>query len=608
MKDSVLISSISKGLMASLLGGLFLFSYSCSSVKKDEAKKISKKQPRRSEKKINVGPTVPNTSFIDKTKEYGLSNIHAIAFNAVDINQDKLTDLIVLPNFYGRPQFYIFNRANHKFELWDHDPLPTDFKASFVVFEDLNRDGLVDLVSGVLNQKSEITQVPLKIYFGKMIQGKLQFIEQPLSLPPEPTSSVTIIDYNLDGWPDIFVSNWFDNTGNEPKMVADRLLENQQGKFKDVSHLLTKETVKDQSQIFPPEARPTFGSSSCDIDQNGYPDILTVSSSGYKNKLWINLGERESGSRYFEDIGVETNYASDHNGSLIPTGGGRSFFSACADYNNDGLMDIFLGELSHAYDNASVDKSSILTGSKETYPPYFIRTEYLSDAHNDYWNQGDRRAIWFDYNLDGRIDLLVDNSGFPPHSRLVLFEQDETNAFINNAGQLGLDIVNPMSSIVLDLNGDGKLDIITAQNNIRRSSIPSRIYVFENQVKTTGRAYRFHLEGNKSNTSGLGAMVLLYTMKAGQNIVQRRWVEYSQGGLPSQNEKGVHFGVDAQTEVVGVKVRWPYVKRKGFSSGEVAEKLYPLGRFKDLPSPVELTLCEDGGVFLGRTPCPKSAF
>jgi len=593
--------------MAPLLGGLVFFSTSCSSTKKSDTKSVSKKSSRRPIKKINFGPTVPNAAFIDKTNDYGLAGVHGVSFNAVDLNQDSLTDLVVLPNYYGRPNFYLFDKDTMKFTLWDHDPLPNDFKASFLVFADLNKDGLTDLVSGVLNQKSEITQVPLKVYFGKMINGKITFLEQNLKLPPEPTSSVTILDYNLDGWPDIFVSNWFDNTGNEPKMVADRLLENQRGKFKDVSHLLSQETVKTAGQIYPPEARPTFGSSSCDIDQNGYPDILTVSSSGYKNKLWMNLSERVSGTRLYEDIAVAANYASDHDGSLIPTGGGRSFFSACADYNSDGLMDIFLGELSHAYDNSSVDKSSILTGSKETYPPYFLRTEYLSDAHNDYWNQGDRRAIWFDYNLDGRVDLLVDNSGFPPHSKLVLFEQDETKSFINNAGQLGIDIVNPMSSIILDLNRDGKMDIITAQNNIRRSDIPARLYVFENHVKTTGRAFRFHLDGISSNSDALGAMVMLYTKKGEENIVQRRWVEYSQGGLPSQNEKGVHFGVDAQKEVVGVKVRWPYAKRKGFNTGEVVEKLYPLGRFKDLKSPVELTLCENGGVFLGRLSCPRNA-
>lgn len=600
-------SLISKNGLAPLIGGLLLFSFGCSS-EKIAPKIFSKKVHKKSERITNYGPTVPNAVFLDKTKDYGLEGLHGVSFNAVDLNGDGRTDLVVLPNFYNRPHFYLFSTKENKFIEWDHDPLPVDFKASFLVFNDLNKDGIVDLVSGVLNQKSEMTQVPLKVYFGKLVAGKLQFIESPLNLPSEPTSSVTIVDYNLDGWPDIFVSNWFDNMGEETKMVSDRLLENQKGVFKDVSYLLSKETVKTADQIFPPEAKPTFGSSSCDIDQNGFPDILTVSSGGYRNKLWMNLLDKSSGTRYFEDVGVESNYAADHNGSLIPTGGGRSFFSACADYNSDGLMDIFLGELSHAYDNSSVDKSSVLTGSRDTYPPYFIRTEYLSDAHNDFWNQGDRRAIWFDYNLDGRIDLLVDNSGFPPYSKLVFFEQEETKAFANVAGQLGIDIVNPMSSIVLDLNNDGKLDIITSQNNIRRSEIPARLYVFENHAKTQGRAYRFHLQGVHSNTDALGAMVMLYTRREGENIIQRRWVEYSQGGLPSQNEKGVHFGVDAKTEVLGVKVRWPYVRTKGFQIGEVVEKLYPLEKFKKHNSPIELTLCENGGVFLGKMNCPTSAF
>ena len=607
MRDLALTSLIFKNGLAPLIGGLLLFSFGCSS-EKIAPKIFSKKIPKKSERITNYGPTVPNAVFHDKTKEYGLTGIHGVSFNAVDLNGDGRTDLVVLPNFYNRPHFYLFSAKENKFIEWDHDPLPLDFKASFLVFNDLNKDGVVDLISGVLNQKSEMTQVPLKVYYGKTVEGKLQFTDSGLNLPSEPTSSVTIVDYNLDGWPDIFVSNWFDNMGAETKMVPDRLLENQKGVFKDVSHLLLKETVKSADQLFPPEARPTFGSSSCDIDQNGFPDILTVSSGGYRNKLWMNILDKTNGNRYFEDVGVESNYAADHNGSLIPTGGGRSFFSACADYNSDGLMDIFLGELSHAYDNSSVDKSSVLTGSRDTYPPYFIRTEYLSDAHNDYWNQGDRRAVWFDYNLDGRIDLLVDNSGFPPHSKLVFFEQEETKAFANVAGQLGIDIVNPMSSIVLDLNNDGKLDIITSQNNIRRSEIPARLYVFENHVKTTGRAWRFHLQGIRANTDALGAMVMLYTRRDGENIVQRRWVEYSQGGLPSQNEKGVHFGVDAKTEVLGVKVRWPYVKTKGFQVGEVVEKLYPLEKFKKHNSPIELTLCENGGVFLGKMKCPTSAF
>jgi hypothetical protein len=184
-----------------------------------------------------------------------------------------------------------------------------------------------------------------------------------------------------------------------------------------------------------------------------------------------------------------------------------------------------------------------------------------------------------------------------------MFEQDETRAFSNVAGQLGLDIVNPIGTITLDLNNDGLPDIITAQNNIRRYDIQPRLYAFENQLKLPGRkAIKVHLNGIKSNTQGLGAMVMLFTKKEKKKIIQRRWVEYSQGGLMSQNEEGVHFGIDAGVEVAGLKVRWPFMVRTGFKQGEVIEKLYSIKEFmkKDF---IEITVCEDGKVLPGHMSC-----
>lgn len=555
---------------------------------------------------INHGPTLKEGgNFIDKTEEYGLGNLKAVSFNAIDLSGDGHIDLVILPNYYSRPKFFKWNPALNKFSLLDYDPLPLDFKASFLSFVDLNKDRIPDIISGVLNQKSEVSQIPLKVFFGKKKDGKIYFEEnqKALKLQPEPTSSVSVIDYDLDGWPDLFISNWFDNKNGEYIPVADRLLRNNKGVFEDVSHLLRGEREKRPDQLYPPNARPTYGSSTCDIDNNGFPDILTVSSSGHKNKLWMNLRDSRSGERYFDDIGAVSNYGSDPDGSLIPTGGGRSFFSACADYNDDGLMDIFIGELSHAYDNDSVDKSSILTGSKETYPPYFLRTEYLSDATSESWNQGDRRGVWMDYNLDGRVDLVVDNSGFPPYSRLVLFEQDEARSFINVASQLGIDIVNPAGTIYLDPKKTGKLSILTAQNNIRKAEIPPRLYYFENNVNTKGRkAVRIHLNGIKSNTDALGAMVMLFTMDKGKKVVQRRWVEYSQGGLPSQNESGVHFGVGEGVEVLGFKVKWPYVRKSGAGMGESIEKLYSIKHLMKQDF-IEVTACEDGKVLKGKMSC-----
>jgi len=608
-----LISLISKTSWRLAQAGLLsLILLGCSSKPQksldEESIKLSEELDSLSKKvqAINYGPTIKDGgSFVDKTAEYGLANLYAVTFNAVDINFDGHTDLVILPTYYSRPRFYIWNPTAKKYEHWEHDPLPIDFKASFMLFSDLNKDRVPDLISGVLNQRSEVSQIPLKIYYGEVKNGKISFVEKPeaLKLPAEPTSSVSIIDYDLDGWPDLFISNWFESKNGQYLPVADRLLRNNKGKFENVSFLLKDETDKNSDHLYPPNARPTYGASTCDIDNNGFPDILTVSSSGHKNKLWMNLRDRRSGERTFEDIGPVSNYASDPDGSLIPTGGGRSFFSACTDYNDDGLMDIFLGELSHAYDNESVDRSSILTGSKETYPPYFIRTEYVSDATSESWNQGDRRGVWVDYNIDGRVDMVVDNSGFPPYSRLVIFEQDETRAFLNVAPQTGVDIVNPTGTITLDVNKDGLPDILTSQNNVRKADIPPRLYLFENTSKVAGRkAIKVHLNGIKSNTDAIGAMVMLYTQKGNKKTVQRRWVEYSQGGLPSQNESGVHFGVGEGVEVVGVKVRWPYVKKNGFNSGDVLEKLYSL---KNIPQKdfMEITVCEDGKVLNGKISC-----
>lgn len=615
-KATDLISSITNSRWRPLFWGLF-FLLSCSTPPpqksteqagldlSDELNKLSKNVQN-----ADFGPTLKEGAFKERTGDYGLNGLYAVTMNAVDLNSDGKSDLVILPFYYSRPRFLIFDKEQKKFKEWDHDPLPTDFKASFLVIYDLNKDKIPDLVSGVLNQRSEVAAIPLRFLRGELKSGKLYFRDEPeaIKVPAEPTSSVSVIDYDVDGWPDLFVSNWFETKSGQYYPVADRLLRNNgKGKFEDVTHLLKNEAVKAADQIYPPAAKPTYGSSTCDVDRNGWPDIMTVSSSGHKNKLWMNLKENVTGERHFEDMGMQTNYASDPEGSLVPTGGGRSFFSACTDYNDDGLMDMFLGELSHAYDNESVDRSSVLTGSRHTYPPFFIRTEYVSDTTSESWNQGDRRAIWVDYNLDGRIDNLVENSGFPPFSRLVMFEQDETHAFVNVAPQLGIDIVNPIATITLDLNDDGRPDFITSQNNIRRSDISPRIFVFENNVPVKGRkAIRVHLNGVRSNTLGLGAMVSLYTASKSdpkKSVTQVRWVEDFQGGLPSQNENGLFFGVGEDNQVTAIKVRWPYLRRKGFGTGEILDKLYHLKAQSVGQDYLEVTLCEDGKVLYGKRSC-----
>jgi hypothetical protein len=358
--------------------------------------------------------------------------------------------------------------------------------------------------------------------------------------------------------------------------------------------LLQGEEKKNDSGGMYINARPTYGVSTCDIDQNGFVDILTTSTSRYYNNLWMNVFTLDEGNRTFQDEGLKSFYGSDYEGRLDPRGGGRTFFSSCTDYNNDGAMDLYLGELTHSYDNSSVDKSSVLTGTSKKNPPEFIRTEYMNDISTINWNQGDRRAVWFDYNLDGLIDLLVDNSGFPPTSRLVLFEQKQNHAFENIGANAGIDIINPTGSVVLDINRDGRLDILTAQSSIRNTNIGKRVYLFENQSLLQGnRSLRFFPRGVKANTSALGSTIILKTIKRGQDSFKRQWVEYSQGGLPSQNEEGVIFGLERGEVPVEVVVRWPIARSKKERGRKSLVKRYDIKGYQ-FKYNLNITLCESG--------------
>lgn len=598
-----LISLISKALLLALVACSSSQTYLPSEAEVEENLSSLTKE---SSKPVSYGPTlsITDNTFLDKTADYGLEGIEGVTFAMVDLNRDLHPDLVVMPSFFSQPRFFFFDPKEKKFKEVDYSPFPEVLQASYLVFADFNNDGVTDVAVAVLNQRGEFSKIPISVWLGRWDEAsKLRFNrdEKFLKLPAEPTSSLIVLDANLDGRLDLFVGNWFQDLKQGLVPTADRLLLNLAEGWVDQTDWLTGEALKTASDLYPPQSKPTYGASTCDMDQDGWPDILTASSGGHYNKLWMNRARNET--RRFDDVGRESGYAADPQGILVPTGGGRTFSTVCADYNDDGIMDVFLGELTHGWDNLGVDRSSVLSGSKLTYPPAFLRTEYMSDSVADNWNQGDKRAQWADMNLDGLVDLVVDNSGFPPLSRLVLFAQDETRAFVNVAHQWGVDVVNPTGTVVADFNSDGKLDILTGQSNIRKAAIKNRLYLLENNLQTPGRrAFVFHLEGDGANKQGLGAMLMLYVEREGKRTIQRRWNEFTQGGIPSQLPPGVHFGADALTKVHGVKVRWPVKHQRSVMRGKTLERLYSIP--DDGKTPLQVfTLCEDGKIQSGRFSC-----
>jgi hypothetical protein len=327
---------------------LFGGGFSCSAPLKkvEQTPTFTRDTPAKVET-IYAGPsnTKKVKGFQNVSKALGLASGVATHLYAVDWSGDGQVDLVTLPEFYGTPVFYEYKSG--KFVISKDSPLPPSVRASFLVFADLNKDGRLDVIVTTLNQKSELNQKPLRLFMGIKKNKVMSFEEVQDAFPGKSyaTSTLSLIDINMDGWLDIYLGNWFDTTKSRPKPQPDRIFLGKPGgkKWQDGTYLLQGELKFDRENSYYPNARPTFGSSVCDIDKNGYPDILTASASGHANKVWLNLYDKENKDRILKDYGAKTKLSADNDGFFSPTGGGNSSYMLCQDYNNDGFLDVAMG-------------------------------------------------------------------------------------------------------------------------------------------------------------------------------------------------------------------------------------------------------------------------
>jgi enediyne biosynthesis protein E4 len=547
----------------------------------------------------NYGPTLNSSKrkFKDKTKKYKLDGLSAVGLYAVDFNNDFFTDLVILPEYPSTPLFFQYDKKSRSFEKIA-SPYKTVGKFSSLSFVDINNDFVLDMIASNVNAKKNISPVPISVFKGELKDGRysLTQISTQMGQGTFSVRGMIPVDINLDGRIDFFQPNLYKSKGDKKQYSPDKIWINEgKDKFRSADYLLENEYVFFNRNKLYPNAAPTNNGTICDVDQNGYPDILTSSSVGHPNKLWLNSKSSLEEGRVFKNIGKNSSYAHDIEGSADEISGGNTLFSACADYNNDERIDIFLGELSHSYDSINKDRSSVLTGKNKYSPVSFIRTEYFNDDGSSSWSQADQRASWADFDNDGLLDLQVDNSGFPPKSKLILFQQKKDHSYDDFATLWGLDIVNPVGTVVIDVNLDGKLDLITSSHNVRDKNIKPRVYVFENHLSLPkSRSLKFFLRGRKSNTYALGAMSILKT----NANTYRRYSHYNIGSVGGQNEEGAHFGLPKHEKVISLEVLWPSKK----PSGAVHRQYFDLSSFRFKSNNV-FTICEGKKVQKGRQKC-----
>jgi enediyne biosynthesis protein E4 len=173
-------------------------------------------------------------------------------------------------------------------------------------------------------------------------------------------------------------------------------------------------------------------------------------------------------------------------------------------------------------------------------------------------------VFFFDYDLDGWVDLLTANGHIEPEITRIHPNQQYRQAaqlFWNARGaarlnsfvpvppeRCGTDIFKPMAgrgSAYADIDGDGDLDVLLTQLN-------GPPLLLRNDQKLNHHWLRLRLIGKECNRDAIGAWVKI---QVGSRTISRQ-VNPTRGFL-SQSELPVTFGLGRAERVDTVTITWP---------------------------------------------------
>ncbi len=123
--------------------------------------------------------------------------------------------------------------------------------------------------------------------------------------------------------------------------------------------------------------------------------------------------------------------------------------AAVGDFNNDGYDDLYVTNSRQGYPNQLYKNNG-----NGTFTEIGARAG-VADLNGDDGASSD--ALWFDYNNDGKLDLLVLRFGYN-----VLFRNngDETFTDVTAEAKLNRKWMNPLAAIAFDYDRDGHLDLL----------------------------------------------------------------------------------------------------------------------------------------------------
>ena len=523
---------------------------------------------------------IPTAKFTDITKEAGITFVHnngaygekllpetmsgGVAF--LDYDNDGHQDLLFINSTYwpghipeGKSQttmaLYHNDGHGHFTDVTKDSGLDVSFYGTGVAVGDYDNDGLPDVF---------ITAVGGNRLFHNDGNGKFHEVTQEAGLGDSTkdwSMGAAFIDYDNDGKLDLFVCNYVQwspeidwaksydlpNIGRAygpPRNFAGTfpcLFHNDgHGHFTDVSAKAGIQ-VKDPATGLP--MAKSLAVAPVDVDNDGWIDLV-VANDTVPNFLFHN---QHDGT--FKEIGARSGVAYDAYGLVRGAMGIDS-----ARFRNDDTLGIAIGNYANEMNALYVaQRDSLLFADEAT-------SAGVGPASQKLLKFG---LFFFDYDLDGRLDVLTANGHLEPEINRVQSNQQyrqPAQLFWNSGGSKGAsftpvpaekcgnDLLKPIvgrGAAFADIDGDGDLDVVLTQ-------IGGPPLLLRNDQNLHHHWIRLKLVGTKSNRDAIGAWI---KVRVGGHTLSRQ-VMPTRSYL-SQSELPVTIGLGEATKLDSVEILWP---------------------------------------------------
>ena len=514
-----------------------------------------------------AGLTLP-TTFGGKEKKDFILESTGTGAAVFDYNGDGANDVFIANGTVLSPtgppthsQLYRNDGKGHFTDVSQQAGLTRSGWAQAACVGDFDNDGHPDLF---------VTYYGTNSLYRNRGDGKFADVTAAAGLPVTGTrwgSGCAFVDYDGDGYLDIFVANYVDlDLTRTPKPGSSQSCEwkgmpvvcgprglptahnalyhnNRDGTFTDVS---------EKAGILAPGGRYGLGVVVADFDNDGWPDIY-VACDQTPSLLYRN---KHDGT--FEERGDAAGVAYNADGHLQAGMG-----IAVADYDGNGFLDI-------VKTNFSGDRHSLYRNEDGKF--FEDVSERAGLGRNQLLGWG---IAFLDIDEDGWPDLVIANGHVYPEidrssigetyrQKTLLYRNLGNGTFSDVTASAGpaFAAARPSRGLATgDLDGDGRPEILIVNMNERPTLLKN--------AGPRQNAIAIALTGTRSNRSAIGARC---TIEAGGHKQIADVV--SGGSYYSQSAFTLYFGVGKAEKIDRIEIRWPAGGRQVWSAIAPNRTLY----------------------------------